>query len=84
MWLIKLKIAIVEKNTDSINALTEDIPKLSKQEDVQQAIYLLKQATELVTTLKDKTSTTMTQIKANLKFLSATQAPPRNKLDITL
>ena len=61
-----------------------DIPKLSKEEDIQQALYLLKQATELVSTLKDETSATMKQIKANLKFLNATQAPARSTLDITL
>ena len=84
MWLTKLKIAIVEKNTDSINDLMADIPTLSKTKDLEQAMYLLKEATELVCTLQDETSATMAQIKANLKFLNATKAPAKSTLDITL
>jgi hypothetical protein len=82
MWLTKLKIAIIEKNTDALSILMDDIPKLSSSEDIEQVIYLLKEATALVTTLKDETSASMKQMKANLNFLHSTQAPARNMLDI--
>ena len=83
MWLTKLKIAIVEKNTDSLDKLLEDIPKLEDKKDIEEAIYLLREASEIVHTLKDETSDSMKQIKKNLQFLRSTDIPTSNKLDIT-
>lgn len=82
MWLTNLKIAIVEKNTDALDKLMDNIPKLESAEDVQEAIYLLKAATELVTGLKDETAASMEQIKTNLKFLRSTETATSSKLDI--
>ena len=84
MWLNKLKIAIVEKNTDALGELMEDIPQLTDADDIQEAIHLLKEATELVHTLKNKTSISMKQIKKNLQFLRSTDIPTSTKLDIRL
>lgn len=83
MWLTKLKIAIVEKNTDSIDKLMDNIPQLDSAEDIEEAIYLSKEATELLTMLKDETSDSMKQIQTNLKFLRSTETKALNKLDIT-
>jgi hypothetical protein len=82
MWLKKLKIAIIEKNTDALDALLDDIPQLKEDAEIQEAIYLLKEATNLVGTLKDETSSSMKQIKQNLKFLNSTKAPQQHKFDI--
>ncbi len=82
MWLNNLKIAIVEKNTDAIDKLMDDIPKLENTDDIEEAIYLLKAATELVSGLKDETDASMKQIKTNIKFLRSTEAHSTNKLDI--
>jgi len=82
MWLNQLKIAIVEKNIDKINELMDDIPQLKKQEEIENAIYLLKEATTLVEDLKDKTKNSMAQMKKNITFLRATEAPRTSKLDI--
>jgi len=82
MWLNELKIAIVEKNTDALGRLIGDIPQLTDADDIQEAIYLLKEATELVHTLKDETSASMKQIKKNLDFLRSTDVPTSSKLDI--
>jgi len=84
MWLNKLKIAIVEKNPDALAALLDDIPELSEAEDIQQAIYLLKEASELIYTLQDEAKVSMGKIKKNIAFLRSTQAQPTNKLDIKL
>ena len=84
MWLNKLKIAIIEKNTDTLNALMDDIPELSESKDIEQAIFLLKEATNLVSNLKNETADSMKQMKANLKFLRSTQNAPKSTLDITL
>ena len=82
MWLTSLKIAIVEKNTDKINKLLDELPQLEDKADIEQAIYLLREASELVHTLKDKTSASMKQMKKNIDFLKSTQVQTTNKLDI--
>ena len=82
MWIKQLKIAIIEKNTDKLNELMENLPQLEKSEDIEQAVYLLKEATSLVQGLKDETQASMIQMKKNRNFLNATQAPRANKFDI--
>jgi len=82
MWLTSLKIAIVEKNTDKINKLLDELPQLEDKADIEQAIYLLREASELVHTKKDETSASMKQMKKNINFLKSTQVQTKNKLDI--
>lgn len=84
MWLNSLKIAIIEKNTDKINELLENLPKLEDKDEIEQAIYLLREASELVHTLKDETAATMKQLKKNMDFLKSTETQKTNKLDIKL
>lgn len=83
MWLTSLKIAIVEKNTDKLTELMEDIPQLEKKEDIEQAIFLIKEATVLVQTLQNETSTSMIQMKKNINFLKSTEHKTSNRLDVT-
>ncbi|MBU0720397.1 hypothetical protein KJ877_03580 [bacterium] len=82
MWLTKLKIAIIEKNTDALNKLLEDIPELSGANETQEAIYLLREAAELVHGLQDDTANSMKQIKKNLQFLRSTESRSSSKFDI--
>ena len=82
MWLNKLKIAIVEKNTDALDKLLDEIPKFSDAKEIQEAAYLLREASELLHSLKDETALSMKQIKKNIAFLKSTQVQPSAKLDI--
>ena len=82
MWLTSLKIAIIEKDTQKLADLMEDIPSLTKLEDIQQARYLLQQATELVSNLKDELAISMKKIEKNRLFLEATKKSPISKLDM--
>jgi len=82
MWLTKLKIALVEKDTEKLSELMENIPKLESVDEMQEARYLIKEAQELVYTLQNNTSASMKQIKQNLTFLKSTQEPKVSKLDI--
>jgi predicted translin family RNA/ssDNA-binding protein len=82
MWLTKLKIAIIEKNTDNLNSLMDEIPELENPKEIEEALYLLQEATTLVTTLRDNTAASMKQLKKNIDFLKSTQAPQENKLDV--
>lgn len=84
MWLTNFKIALIEKNTKKLSELMEEVPQLEKLEDVEQAIFLLKQATELVESLKNETALSMQKIKTHILFLQSTQTPKQTKLDITL
>ncbi len=83
MWLNKLKVAIIEKDMMKLTALMSDIPQLEKKEDITSALYLLKEATSLIESLKDDTQASMSQMKKNINFLKATQAPTTGKFDIT-
>lgn len=82
MWLTKLKIAVIEKNTDAISKLLEETPKLSDKKEIERAIYLLKEASSIVTNLKNNTKDTMAQIKKNIDFLRSTEVPKKSKFDI--
>ena len=82
MWLTKLKIAIVEKNTSNMDKLLNDIPELTDADEIEEAIYLLREAAELIHTLQDETSDSMKQIQKNLQFLRSTDIPTSSKLDI--
>jgi len=82
MWLTKFKIALVEKDTEKLSELMENIPKLESVDEMQEAFYLTKEAQELVSTLQSETATSMKQIKQNLNFLKSTQEPKVSKLDI--
>lgn len=84
MWLKSFKIALIEKNVDALGKLMNDVPKLTDANDIQEAIYLLKAATELVSKLKDDTSNSMKKIKKNLQFLRSTDIPISKNLDIKL
>jgi len=83
MWLTKLQIAIIEKNTQSIDKLLDETPEFSDKKHIEQAMYLLREAAELMYELKNETNLTMTQIKKNINFLRSTEMPTSVSLDIT-
>jgi hypothetical protein len=82
MWINKLKIAIIEKDTDAIDKLMETTPKFENTKEIETAMYLLREAAELMYTLKDETAVTMRQLKKNIDFLKSTQPQTANKLDL--
>jgi len=82
MWLTNIKIAIVEKNTDKLNFLLDEAPKFENKQDMEEAMYLLREAAELVYKLQDETSISMKQMKKNMDFLKSTASKPLNTFDI--
>jgi hypothetical protein len=82
MWLKQFKIAIIEKDVQKLEKLMDEVPTLESQEELQEAIALLKEATDLVQGLKDSTAESMAQIKKNINFLKSTQEGRVHKLDI--
>ena len=60
----------------------EYLPQLKDKKEIEEALYLLKEADRLIHTLKDETSASMKQIKKNLDFLRSNDIPTSKKLDI--
>ena len=83
MWLNKLKVAVVQKDVKLLGALLEDIPSLETPEEIENARYLLQEATKLVQSLQDNTFASMKQIKKNIAFLNSGIADSPAKFDIT-
>ncbi|MGE4420158.1 MAG: hypothetical protein AB7D38_10070 [Sulfurimonas sp.] len=82
MWLTKLKIAVVEKNPNALSKLLSDVPQLENQKEIEEALFLLREATALMKNLKEETQASMRQIKKNLDFLRSTDISTSKKLDI--
>ena len=83
MWLNELKIALIEQNVEKISALMDDLPQLESQKDIDTALHLIKEATTLVESLKDKTQASMSQIKKNIQFLNSATADKTSKFDVS-
>lgn len=84
MWIKKLQIAVIEKNTDAIAKLLETTPKFEDKKDIERVMYLLREAAEVVYTLKDETALNLKRLKKHIDFLNSTQPATTNKLDIKL
>lgn len=82
IWLNKLQIAIIEKDTDSLDTLLDKLPEFKDIQDMKKASFLLIEASKLLHSLKDDTVCQMRKIQKNIKFLNSTQAPIVSKLDI--
>ncbi len=61
----------------------DETPKLTDVDKIKEAMFLLKEATTLLQSLKDETSESMKQIKKTMDFIKSTQHQDINKLDIT-
>jgi len=83
MWIQEFKIALIEENTQKLADLTEIDLEFESVEETKEAMYLIKQAEALFYKLKDETTLSMKQLKKNINFLRATEAPSVNTLDIT-
>ncbi|MDD2652041.1 MAG: hypothetical protein PHX44_03210 [Sulfurimonas sp.] len=84
MWLGKLKIAVVEGDVASLQKLLGSVPQLKEKEEMQEALYLLKEATFQIQKLKDETLISMQQMKKNIAFLHSTDSHSFKNLDIRL
>ena len=82
MWLNSLKIAIVEKDITKFNELMDEIPQFETQAEIEEALYLIREASNLVHNLKNETSTSIQQIRNNLKYIKSTQNKSKSKFDI--
>jgi hypothetical protein len=82
MWLNQLKIALVEKNTDTIDKLLINMPTFDNVDDMKSAQALLKESLILLHTVKDATASSMKQLQKNINYLNATESTTSTRLDI--
>ena len=70
-WTNSLKIAIIEKDIQSISRLTKTLPQFTELDKAKEALSLVSTAIELVDTEKQKILETMQKIKKTKEFLSS-------------
>ena len=82
-WLSELKVAIVSKDPQKISTLIDMMPAFEDVEQMQEALYLIKEAFVVMNELKDKTLVQREQIKKNIEFLESTASQQKNSLDVS-
>lgn len=83
MWVTNLKIAIAEKDIAKLEKLVAESPAFSNVAQMEEALYLLKDAAALVYGLREETARAMQQLKKNIDYMNSTQSSSKKKLDIT-
>lgn len=68
MWLKELKIAVIQKDMQKLDSLLQDIPTIKDTKEIEEVLYLLKQATHDFEQLRDETRLSMEQVKKTLIF----------------
>ena len=82
-WLSELKVAIVSKDPQKIATLIDTMPTFEKVEQMQEALYLIKEAYIVMNELKNETLAQREQIKKNIDFLESTASQQKNSLDVS-
>jgi len=83
VWLNQLKVAVVQRDTELLSSLLDDVPALEDAQDIETAIYLLQEATTIMQQLKDETAVSMKQIKKNIDYLNSSVADQKSQFDVT-
>jgi len=82
MWIQEFKIALIEEDTQKLAELADADLQFCSVTEIEEAMFLIKQANELCVKLKSDTALSLKQLKKNIDFIRATEAPPSYKLDI--
>ena len=83
MWIQEFKIALIEQDIQKLATLIDADLQFDSIEEIEEAMYMIKEARKLLSKLKNETAISMQQLKKNRDFLNATQPPVVNKFDIT-
>jgi len=83
MWIDRLKVAVVQEDTELLRTLLDDIPKFKTSQELNEAIFLLQEATRIVQCHQDKIAESMKKMKKNIEFLDSATANQTAKFDIT-
>jgi len=80
-WLSKLKVAIIERDTQLLDNLLDEVPQLNDPREIQTALYLIEEAKKMIIELQNETKISMKKIQQNLKFLNATTLQKEARFD---
>ena len=83
MWLNELKIAVIEQDIEKLHILLENIEIPENIEDLQEALYLFREASEHLYTLKDELQLSMIKLQKHREFLSSSSQTKTTHLNIT-
>ena len=83
MWLRKFKLAVVQREVETIASLIDAVPAFDTKEEAEEAAYLIREALNLMQSLQDENDRNLQQLRKNRKFLEATRGESAKKLDIT-
>jgi len=72
MWLKKLQIAVLEKDIDKLQKVLNEKPQVDSKAEAQEALYLLRDALELLHKLKDETAISLKKMEKMKDFLGST------------
>ena len=82
-WLKRFKLAVISKDISTLGSLIDSLPEFSDIKEQEEALYLIREATELLNGEKSKTLLQMQQMKKNIEFLESTAKQKTNKLDVS-
>ena len=69
-WINSLKVAIIEKDIQSISDITSSLPKFYNLREAEEALSLIREAIKIVETQKNETLSIMNKIKQTKFFLA--------------
>ncbi|MDD2828923.1 MAG: hypothetical protein PHW18_05055 [Sulfuricurvum sp.] len=84
MWLNELKKAIILKDYQLLESLITDIPSFESLEQMEEASYLLQNATNLMQNERSATLHSLKQLKSTIDFLKATENSEPSSLNLKL
>lgn len=84
MWLDEFKIALIRKETQTLERLISEMPPLTDKSEMKEAAFLLHQAGVLFIDLQEETARSLLQLKKSSDFLRSSQTETPSRLDITL
>ncbi len=68
-WLTDLKLAIINEELESLEKLGSEIPTFSEDDNLQEALALIKQASKILQAERVSTKRSMENIKKTKEYL---------------
>jgi hypothetical protein len=84
MWLNELKKAIILKDYQTLDSLIGQMPQFDSLEQMEEASYLLLNATNLIQNEHSSTLHSLKQLKNTMDFLKATENSEPSSLNLKL
>lgn len=81
MWLKSFKVALAEHNIDKIDELIQNMPQFDSIDAMNEALYLIKEATAQAKELQQQTLSTKNKLKKSIDFMQSTQREKTSKFD---